>query len=58
LPGGKGFLLFLPARVGSLSSFRLPHALSAHVFIRPISKKHLTNLIFNCKNEHYRPVYK
>ena len=23
-----------------------------------ISKKHLTNLIVNCKNDYYRPVYK
>src|SRR5471032_2226049 len=38
--------------------FRLPSMPSADACIRRNNRKHLTNLIFNCKNDHYRPVYK
>jgi hypothetical protein len=55
---GKGFLFSRQLRLGSPSLFSPANYAVAHACGRRISKKHLTNLIFNCKNDHYGPVYK
>ncbi|MGP1678098.1 MAG: hypothetical protein ACTS6J_13185, partial [Burkholderiales bacterium] len=55
---GRGFLFFLAARRARPPSVCLPQVFPAQARLRRVSKKHLTNLILNCKNAHYRPVYK